>query len=153
MNYVFQTTTMAEKLVEHSIFSDESIPNDKLSGKKSIHSADSIKYYKDELKADDWVLSVLENKYRIPFISTPGPYYEPNNKSAVNNKKFLWEKMLEWETGDFVMRQEKRPYCCNPMTVAEKLDHKTGKTKLRPCMDFSRHVNNFIPNMAITKMC
>ena len=58
---------MTEKIKEYSIFNDESIPNDEPSGQKSIHSTDSIKFHKDELKVDAWVISVLEDKYKILF--------------------------------------------------------------------------------------
>ena len=42
-----------------------------------------------------------------------------------------------------------KPYCCNPMSVSSKVDLKTGEVKLRPCMDFSRHVNLYIPDQPV----
>ena len=62
--------------------------------KLSIHSEESIAYYRDTLKANPWVLDVLRNHYKIPFNSIPPPYCEPNNRSAVINKDLLWKKML-----------------------------------------------------------
>ena len=41
------------------------------------------------------------------------------------------------------------PTCINPMSVAEKIDKETGESKLRLCMDCSRHVNTFIKREAV----
>jgi hypothetical protein len=116
---------------------------------RSIHSEASIAYYRDELDADQWVLDVLQNKYRIPFKETPPPYCEPNNQSAVRHKTVLWKKMKEWEKAGFCMKVEGRPYSCNPMSVAAKTDLKTGEVKLRPCMDLSRNINLFVPDLPV----
>ena len=35
----------------------------------------------------------------------------------------------------------KKSYCTNPLSVAQKVDLKSGKIKRRPCLDLSRHVN------------
>ena len=115
----------------------------------SIHSESSIRYYKEELEADQWVMETLKYGYKIPFTSVPPKYHEPNNQSAVKHHEFLWKKIKEWESRGFCVRTQKEPYCCNPLSVAEKLDLKKKETKLRVCMDFSRHVNLFIPDQPV----
>ena len=78
------------------------------------------------------------------FHSAPFRYCEPNNKSATENLSQLRTTVLEWETGGFIRRVSDQPFCCNPMTVAVQPNLQTGVTKYRPCIDLSRHVNNFI---------
>ena len=137
-------------LDEYSEFIDENSSDPaQLKQLISIHSDQSIKFYKEELKADTWVMDILKSKYRIPFTKYPSRYYEPNNLSALKNMDFLWTKMCEWENKGFCYRVSQKPYCCNPMTVSDKLDIRTGKVKKRPCMDFSRHVNTFIPDQPV----
>ena len=41
---------------------------------------------------------------------------------------------------------DKKPYCVSPLSVSSKVDLKTGKMKLRPCLDLSRHVNDYLEN-------
>ena len=116
---------------------------------KSIHSLSSIRYYTEELEADQWVLTTLKDGYKIPFNSLPPKYKEPNNQSALKHQTFLWKKITEWENKGFCIRTEKEPYCCNPLSVNEKLDLRKNEVKLRVCMDFSRNVNLFIPDQPV----
>ena len=111
----------------------------------SIHEKSSIEFYKDVSK----IVSTLEEHFTIPLDGPPAKYKEPNNQSAKKHGRVLWEKMLEWEKAGYCERSDKQPHCCNPMTVAEKIDLRTGKLKLRPCMDFSRHLNDYIPKQAV----
>ena len=134
---------------QFSVLVDDQILDLEATSVLSIHSPSSIHYYKDNLKADRFVMSTLEDFHRIPFSKDPEAYYEPNNKSAVKHATFLWNKMLEWEERGYCERTQTKPFCCNPITISEKTNLKTGKTKLRPCMDFSRHVNRLIPDQHV----
>ena len=137
-------------LEEHSFFQSENLPElAELDSSTSIHSERSVQFYREILKADSWVLETLENHYKIPFFKTPTPYYEKNNQSAIQNKKFLWKKICEWEEKGFCLKVSHKPFCCNPMTVSEKRNSQTGEIKLRPCMDFSRHVNKYITDQPV----
>ena len=75
-------------------------------GDRSIHDQQSIRYYKEELKADQWVLETLAKKHHIPFMSRPTQYYEKNNKSADDEKEVLWAKFVSWEKDKYVTRVE-----------------------------------------------
>ena len=55
-------------------------------GKNSIHSPQAIKYYKDILKADTYVLSICQHGLLLPFNKEPGEYQEPNNRSPTKTK-------------------------------------------------------------------
>ena len=110
-----------------------------------INDDASITYYKAVLGADEYINDILEDNYTIPLYSWPHQYQEPNNASAETHKTVLWDKMIEWEKAGYCERTQKKPHCCNPMTVAEKLDLSIKEIKLRLYMDFRRHVNNYIP--------
>jgi hypothetical protein len=138
----------SDDLLEFSDLYDTPVEGDVIFA-SSIHDEASIKYYEDELGAGANVLDVLRGKYKIPFVYPPPPYCEPNNKSAVRHKTVLWEKICSWEAKGFCKKVEKQPYCCNPMTIASKTDLRTGEIKHRPCMDFSRHVNKYVPDLPV----
>jgi len=53
----------------------------------------------------------------------------------------LSEKVAEWHKDGYVERIVEPAWCTNPMTVAVKYDPVKEQTKMRPCIDLSRHVN------------
>jgi hypothetical protein len=75
--------------------------------------------------------------------SVPTKYKEKNNVSAVKNMKVLQDKVQEWSHEGYVERLSEPGWCCNPMSVAVKFDPVKEETKLRPCIDLSKHVNKF----------
>ena len=122
----------------HKSFSD-------ITGKRSIHDEESIKFYEKSLDCKDkFVLSVLKHGLLLPFSEEVAEYEEENNKSAQINLNFLREKIKKWEEQKYVRRVETKPYCVSPLSVAEKTDLKTQETKKRPCLDLSRHVNKYL---------
>ena len=70
----------------------------------SIHSPESIKYYREVLGADNWVMEMLLHGFKISFKQIPGPYEDVNNRCALKHSKFLWGKILEWESAGFCIR-------------------------------------------------
>ena len=62
-----------------------------ITGKKSIHSPESIKYYKEVLEADQYVMSILKLGLKFQFSKVPESYEEINNRSARDNDRLLWE--------------------------------------------------------------
>lgn len=44
----------------------------------SIHDEKFRAFWRDVLKADEWVMSTLDKGYMIPFHSSPTVYEEPN---------------------------------------------------------------------------
>ena len=110
------------------------------SGKKSIHSPESIKFAACVLKTDTWYNATVQNGLNFEFEKLPAEYEEVNNRSAVKHGKFLDEKIQSWKESGFIKLQNFKPYCCSPLSVAEKLDYDKG-LKLRPVLDLSRHVN------------
>jgi hypothetical protein len=112
--------------------------------KTSIHAEDSVKFTERVLKAGSWQLGILKNGFMPEFISEPSSYKEQNNRSALNNPETVQKKIQEWVTQGHVTELAEQPYCCSPLSVAEKLDSDSGVVKKRVVLDMSRHVNKFL---------
>jgi len=108
---------------------------------KSIHSALSIKFCQEELAVSGWHLRVLEQGYMPRFTHEPGQYREDNNRSAIRNMDTVRSTVQEWLAAGYVEKLEEPAWCCNPLTVAEKVVAGSQITKKRVCIDMSRHVN------------
>ena len=93
-------------------------------------------FWKNYLKASSFVLNVLNNGYIIPFHYPPTKFCAKNNASALRNKQFVTDEIEKLSNKGFVAEKFREPFCCNPLTVAEK-------GKLRLVLDL-RHVNKFI---------
>jgi Reverse transcriptase (RNA-dependent DNA polymerase) len=113
-------------------------------GHKSIHDTDSIRFSTEVIGISDWNRDVLENGLKLEFKQEVGKYREQNNQSAVQNMEVLREKVTEWMAEGHVEKITEPAWCCNPMTVAVKYDPVKDETKLRPCIDLSRHVNKLL---------
>ena len=110
----------------------------------SIHSKGAIKFQREILKANDWVLETLENGLSLGRgTKFPNEHFEKNNKSAVENMDRLREKFLDYEREGKIERLKERPRICNPLSVVEK-GYGENK-KFRPVIDQSRCVNLFLP--------
>ena len=98
----------------------------------------------EQIGAGSWQTKLLREGHKPEWIQEPGRYREKNNKSAVNNIEFVRKKVAEWEAGGFVERVKEQPWCTSPLSVSDKKDQDTGKTKQRICLDLSRHVNKHV---------
>jgi DNA-binding HxlR family transcriptional regulator len=110
-------------------------------GQKSIHDENSIRFMREVIGMSKWHEEVLTNGLSLDLVDIPRKYREKNNVSALKNMEVLKEKVKEWEDDGFVERLDGPAWCCNPMSVAAKYDPVKDETKLRPCIDLSRHVN------------
>ena len=96
----------------------------------------NIEFWKNELKPSYFVENIINNGYIMPFTSIPSPFYASNNKSSLRHPQFVSQAITELLENNCVEELKQKPYCCNPLTVAE------GK-KLRLVLDL-RHVNKHI---------
>ena len=58
----------------------------------------NIAYWQKSFMANESVLHIIENGYKIPFFETPEKAHLPNNKSSLKNEKFVLDsisKMLK----------------------------------------------------------
>ena len=97
---------------------------------------ESLSFWRNTLQASDFVLSIIENGYRLPFSNYPSRCFLRNNLSALKHKQFVADAISELLSHSCIIEHEFPPYCINPLTVAE------GK-KLRLVIDL-RHVNAYL---------
>ena len=90
-------------------------------------------YWKSAIGAPRFVLDVISERYKLPFITVPDPCLIRNNRSAELHPSFLKEAIIKLLAADCIEEHLEPPYCVNPLSVAE------GK-KLRPVIDLW-HVN------------
>ena len=93
-------------------------------------------FWKNELKPALFVQNIIDNGYMIHFITVPPSLYAPNNKSNLRNSRFAFQAILKLLKSNCIEKLDQKPYCRNPLTVAES-------KKLRLVLDL-RHVNSFI---------
>ncbi len=114
-----------------------------------IHTQEAVEFWRTVLKANQWVIEVLENGYVIPFDKEPLEYEEENNKSAKTHSNFVRKTVIEMEKAGIVQFIKAKPLCVSPLTVAEKLEP-DGTKKLRLCWDGSRCVNLCLAEQKVT---
>ena len=95
-----------------------------------------LSFWKTDLRASKFVTDTIEYGYKIPFDTVPPPFYSRNNKSSLDHPDFVEGAISELIQNRCAVEVQQRPYCCNPLTVAQ------GK-KLRLVLDL-RHPNQFV---------
>ena len=93
-------------------------------------------YWESTISASRFVLDIISEGYKLPFVNFPGRCYLNNNLSARNHPEFVQQAILELLSRDCIEEHSEPPFCVNPLTVAQ------GK-KLRLVIDL-RHVNSFL---------
>ena len=109
------------------------------SGKNNVSVVGRLKknsdFWRNVLKAPPFVQNVIDEGYRLPFDNPPSRFYAKNNKSSLKNPKFVEEAISDLLEKGAIKEIQEIPYCCNPLTVAER------NNKLRLVLDL-RHVND-----------
>lgn len=83
-----------------------------------------------------FIVDIVKNGYRLPFISTPPPFFAKNNKSSEENHAFVTESITKLLENKCKVEIKTAPYCVNPLAVATQ-------SKLRLVIDL-RHVNKYV---------
>ena len=86
----------------------------------------SIDYWRS-LGAPDFILNIIRDGYKIPFISTPPPQQFRNNASAFKESDFVGEAISELLSGNRVEEIFSTPDILNPLTVSIQ---RSGKKRL-----------------------
>ena len=115
---------------------------DKLDNHKPINNdvvivKGSLKKHKSfwrSINANDYVMDVIENGYKLPLITNPQPCHLKNNKSALDNEEFVQTAIQELLDSGSVIETIDKPFVINPLTVAK------NKKKCRLVLDL-RHIN------------
>ena len=86
------------------------------------------------IEANQYILNVINQGYRLPFKTLPVNISLDNNRSAKDNKSFVSDEIDKLLMKGCISRVELKPHVVNPLTVAG------NKTKLRLVLD-CRHIN------------
>ena len=81
----------------------------------------------EKIGANDYVLSVIKNGYRIPFVTVPKPSCIKNNKSAIEHSDFVSEAIKELLASKSIIAVKEQPTVVNPLTVSV---NEKGKKRL-----------------------
>ena len=68
--------------------------------------------------APDFILSIIENGYKLPFISLPLTVKLRNNKSARLRADFVDQAVLELVNSGRIRMVHKQPFVVNPLSVS-----------------------------------
>ena len=134
---------------EDEIESEEAIEDSPAIVAGNIHRSEFRSFWKDEMKADKFILDILESGYKLPFKDgqLPERYEEKNNKSARKHMPFATQETEKWITKRVVKEVSEKPWCISPLTVAERWIG--DKEKLRLCLDLSRYINTLLKKEAV----
>lgn len=104
-----------------------------------IGRPEHFSFWRDVLKADEDILSIIRDGYFPPFLNgeLPPPCFEDNNKSALEQGSFFLEQLLVLERYGCLKRVFVRPRCVLPCSVVYS-------NKWRLVIDASRNINPFI---------
>jgi hypothetical protein len=107
----------------------------------SIHKSECVQFWKQVLLAPAMIVGILEEGYRLPFVTRPEEgYEEQNNKSARQDMAFVRQTVKEWEQQGVIKLVDSQPKAVSPLTVATRL-MADGTEKKRLCWDGSRFIN------------
>ena len=93
-----------------------------LSAAGNIHRRKYRSFWQEQIKPDKWVLQVLEEGYKLPFLQGEPrqAYKEKNNKSALDNMPFVRQSVLKYIDRGVVQKWSQPPLCISPLTVAAR---------------------------------
>ena len=137
---------LASALTQEEFVADELVNESHYAGRRlttNIHvpgrigNAEFFNFWRDELKASEFVLKTISEGYEFPFSEIPPPGEHKNNKSMIREKDFALAELLRLEKLGCISRVTDIPYLCLPLSVV-------FSKKLRLLVDASRHLNPFI---------
>ena len=85
----------------------------------------NIQFWRD-IRANVFVLDVIENGYKLPLFSMPPLYFSDNNRSAISEYDFVCEAIKDLIDKSLVIEYETAPRVVNPLTVSQR----SGKKRL-----------------------
>ncbi len=108
-----------------------------------IHDMRFRSFWIDELKASQWVITVLDEGYAMPLKEWPDEYEERNNKSARDNMQIVRQIMAEMIQLQVVTVVKTKPRVVSPLGLVSKRQE-DGSMKHRLVYDASRHLNKYL---------
>ena len=90
------------------------------------------------MEVSQFVLNVIMQGYKIPFLQLPTPFAERNNTSARENSDFVSQAASDLLRLDLIAKLACKPDVINPLSVSTR---SSGKQRL---VSNLRHVNQLI---------
>ena len=112
-------------MVNKEIFDHENSKKSNISLKENLKR--NIAYWQNILMANESVLHIIKNGYKIPFFETPEKADLPNNKFSLKNEKFELESISEMLKIGSIKEVKAPPKVINPLSVSE---NSAGKKRL-----------------------
>ena len=78
-----------------------------------------ISFWESTISAPRFVLDVISEGYKLPFIRVPDSCYLRNNRSAEKHHNFMEEAISKFLVNDCIQEHFEPLYCVNPLSVAE----------------------------------
>lgn len=91
------------------------------------------------INAPGFILEVIREGYKIPFVSLPPPKHSDNNLSAIKEKDFVSEAILDLLKMNCIEELDEAPDIVNPLSVSIQ---SSGKKRL--ILDLYRHANLYV---------
>ena len=101
----------------------------------------NLSYWR-KIEASDFVLDVVANGYKLPFIIMPKRQEFKNNKSAIIHSDFVTSSILELLDSRRIVELHSRPHIVNPLSVS------SNKDKNRLILDL-RYVNRHLERQKV----
>ena len=121
-NYIWSENDL---MVNKEIFDHENSKKSNISLKENLKR--NIAYWQNILMANESVLHIIKNGYKIPFFETPEKADLPNNKFSLKNEKFELESISEMLKIGSIKEVKAPPKVINPLSVSE---NSAGKKRL-----------------------
>ena len=99
---------------------------------------ESIPVLERGIEASQFVLDIVTNGYKLPFIAYPQPMIAKNHHSALKHSKFVEDSIGDLVWSRCVRESMSCPIVCSPLLVVEN-----AKGKLRLIIDLC-YVNQFL---------
>ena len=86
---------------------------------------ENVSFYQS-IGAPDFVLSIIRNGYKLPFVNFPESVILPNNRSARDHSSFVDEALLELLSSGRVIQVADAPFVVNPLSVSVQPSGRRG---------------------------
>ena len=70
-----------------------------------------------EIGADDYIVELIENGYKLVFDEVPAKSYTRNNKSALMKNTFVYDELMRLEKLGCIKRVSSQPHVVLPLSV------------------------------------
>jgi len=80
----------------------------------------NVYFWENELETSPFVMGMIKNGYSLPLATKIPPFYAKNNASSLQQAEFGKKSIFELLKQECIEELPCMPYCCNPLTVAER---------------------------------